>query len=173
MLKQTLAAREKVLGEEHPDTLTSMSNLAGVLDSLGKYEEAEAMHWQILAARGKILGEKHPDTLTSVCCLAHLLANRHRYDESAALYERACAEYSAVLGNDHPITLACRERYSGMLASQEQDPPALPHGMSQRQDGGNARRTTDDGLNMQTGKVSRLSRGLAKMGIRRLKDYEW
>ena len=172
MLKQTLAAREKVLGEEHPDTLTSMSNLAGVLDSLGKYEEAEAMHWQILAARGKILGEKHPDTLKSVYCLAHLLANRHRYDESAALYERACAEYSAVLGNDHPITLTCRERYSEMLASQEQDPPALPHGMSQRQDGGNTRRTTNDGLNVQTGKVSKLRRGLAKMGIRGSKVHK-
>jgi Tfp pilus assembly protein PilF len=38
-----------VLGPEHPDTLTSMNNLAWVLDNQGKYEEAEAMNWQTLA----------------------------------------------------------------------------------------------------------------------------
>ena len=40
---------EKMLGKEHPDTLTSMNNLASVLDRQGKYEEAEKMHRQELA----------------------------------------------------------------------------------------------------------------------------
>ena len=35
---------EKVLGEEHPDMLTSISNLALVLDSQGKYEAGEEMN---------------------------------------------------------------------------------------------------------------------------------
>ena len=35
---------EQVLGPKHPEMLTSMSNLASVLDSQGKYEEAEAMN---------------------------------------------------------------------------------------------------------------------------------
>ena len=39
---------EKMLGKEHPDTLTSMSNLAGVLSRQGKYDEAEEMHGQVL-----------------------------------------------------------------------------------------------------------------------------
>jgi hypothetical protein len=37
---------ETVLGKEHPDTLTIMSNLANVLGDQGKYEEAEEMHRQ-------------------------------------------------------------------------------------------------------------------------------
>ena len=37
---------ETVLGKEHPDTLASMNNLALVLRSQGKYEEAERMHGQ-------------------------------------------------------------------------------------------------------------------------------
>jgi hypothetical protein len=65
--------RKEALGHEHPDTLTSMSNLAGVLDSQGKYGEAEAMNRQTLARREKVLGPEHPDTLTSIYCLAHLL----------------------------------------------------------------------------------------------------
>ena len=32
-----------VLGKEHPDTLTSMNNLALVLSQQGKYEQAEEM----------------------------------------------------------------------------------------------------------------------------------
>ena len=34
-------AWERVLGKEHPDTLTSMSNLASVLKDQGKDEQAE------------------------------------------------------------------------------------------------------------------------------------
>ena len=35
---------EMILGKEHPETLASMNNLAGVLDSQGKYEEAERIY---------------------------------------------------------------------------------------------------------------------------------
>jgi hypothetical protein len=37
MHMQTLATKEKVLGVEHPDTLTPMKNLALVLSRQGKY----------------------------------------------------------------------------------------------------------------------------------------
>ena len=34
---------QKVLGQEHPSTQDSMNNLASVLNSQGKYDEAERM----------------------------------------------------------------------------------------------------------------------------------
>ncbi|KAF2788886.1 hypothetical protein K505DRAFT_254466, partial [Melanomma pulvis-pyrius CBS 109.77] len=37
MHRQTLATSKKVLGVNHPSTLTTMNNLALVLDSQGKY----------------------------------------------------------------------------------------------------------------------------------------
>jgi hypothetical protein len=40
----SLDIREKALRLEHPDTLTSVSNLRLVLERQGKYDEAEAMH---------------------------------------------------------------------------------------------------------------------------------
>jgi len=43
MHRQALELRRKVLGAEHPSTLSSMDNLASVLRSLGRYDEAEAM----------------------------------------------------------------------------------------------------------------------------------
>ena len=45
--------REAILGKEHPDTLTSMNNLATVLRGQGKYEQAEDMH-----RRGLMLCER-------------------------------------------------------------------------------------------------------------------
>jgi hypothetical protein len=45
------------MGRYHPDTLTSMSNLAGVLQSQGKYEEAEAINRQMLALKETVFRE--------------------------------------------------------------------------------------------------------------------
>ena len=118
MLRQTLARREKVLGPEHPDTLESINNLASVLNSQGKYEEAEAMHRQTLAGCEKVLGHEHPDTLTSVYYLAYLLSTTRRYNESLALYKRACAGYETVLGKDHPTTRACYQDYASVQNSE-------------------------------------------------------
>ena len=43
MHRRALELKEKVLGKEHPSTLTSMNNMALVVGSQGKYEEAEEM----------------------------------------------------------------------------------------------------------------------------------
>jgi len=44
MNQRVLEGREKALGKEHLDTLTSVNNLASVLRCQGKYEEAEQMN---------------------------------------------------------------------------------------------------------------------------------
>lgn len=41
MDRRALEGREKAVGKEHPDTLTSVSILALVLQYQGKYDEAE------------------------------------------------------------------------------------------------------------------------------------
>jgi tetratricopeptide (TPR) repeat protein len=157
--RQTLSQREKVLGTEHPSTLMSMNNLALVLDSQGKYEEAEAMYRLTLAQREKVLGHEHPATLMSVYCLAHLLTHQCCYDESLALYKRACTGYQVVLGIDHPTTRTSHQHYADALASQEQDQFVIPSTI------------TDSSPFAQTGKGSKLLRGLAKMGIRSSKLF--
>jgi hypothetical protein len=90
-----------------------------VLDSQGKYDEAEAMHRQTLQLREEVLGQRHPDTLTSIYCLAYLLQNRKDYDNSSALYQKASSGFEEVLGIDHPTTLACSKHHSSMLKESE------------------------------------------------------
>ena len=63
-------------GREHPDTLTSMNNLARVLSEQGKYEQAEEMHQQTLRLMEITLGKEHPHTLTSRNNLAAVLRDQ-------------------------------------------------------------------------------------------------
>jgi tetratricopeptide (TPR) repeat protein len=111
---QALERREKELGKLHPDTLTSVSNLALVLQDQGKYDEAEKMYRRALEGREKQLGGKHPDTLHSIHSLAFLLHQLKRYKMASELYQRACDGFRSKLGPDHPTTVACLNNYSAM-----------------------------------------------------------
>ena len=102
-----LKERESLLGLEHGDTLSSVSNLALVLQSQGKYKAAEAMNRRALEGREKALGKDHPNTLTSVYNLAYLLGHLCRYDEALLLYQRASSGYTKSIGSGHPTTQAC------------------------------------------------------------------
>ena len=66
MYLEELNASRRVLGDEHPDTLTSISNLAGLYQSQGRYEEAEPLYLECIKGRRRILGNKHPDTISTI-----------------------------------------------------------------------------------------------------------
>ena len=89
MNRQALDSKEKVLGEEHPDTLTSVSDLALVLQHQGKYEEAEQMNRRALDSKEKVLGKEHPETLISVSDLALVLQHQGKYEEAEQINRRA------------------------------------------------------------------------------------
>ena len=56
----------KVLGAEHPLTLTSIGNLASTYGNQGRWEEAEKLEVQVMETMEKVLGAEHPSTLTSI-----------------------------------------------------------------------------------------------------------
>jgi Flp pilus assembly protein TadD len=76
------------LGKKHPETLASMSNLAGVLSSRGKYAEAETMHRETLALKEEALGKKHPSTLISINNLAVVLSSQGKYAEAILIMQQ-------------------------------------------------------------------------------------
>lgn len=52
-----------MLGESHPNTLSSADSLADLYERQGRYEEALPLYQECLEKRKVILGESHPDTL--------------------------------------------------------------------------------------------------------------
>lgn len=55
-------ARERVLGSEHPDTLSSVINLAFLHSRMGEYEKAKPLYERALEGFIKKLGVDHPHT---------------------------------------------------------------------------------------------------------------
>jgi hypothetical protein len=55
MKKEVLEKRQRILGDEHPNTIAAMSNLANTLGDQGKLEEAAAMRKEVLEKRQRIL----------------------------------------------------------------------------------------------------------------------
>jgi hypothetical protein len=72
--------RKRVLGDEHPDTLTSMHNLTFTLQSQARHEEAFALMKRCSQLREQVLGEQHPDTQSLLDTLSDWQAKRS--DES-------------------------------------------------------------------------------------------
>jgi tetratricopeptide (TPR) repeat protein len=115
---QVMESRRRVLGTEHPHTLTSVSQLGSVLLSQGKYEEAEAMHQRALEAREKVRGREHPDTLTSASQLGLVLERQGKYEEAEAMYQRALEAREKVFGREHLDTLISVSQLGSVLESQ-------------------------------------------------------
>ena len=77
--------RRWVLGAEHPETLSSMGNLANTHWDQGRTGEAAALREEVLEKRSRIPGAEHPDTLTSMSDLTNTYLDQGRMGEVAAL----------------------------------------------------------------------------------------
>ena len=65
MHKQTMAAREKVLGKQHPKMLTSVYCLAYLLGKQHHYDEASTLYERVYTEYRTIFG--YDDPRTQVC----------------------------------------------------------------------------------------------------------
>jgi len=70
LYQDTLDRCRRVLGDDHPNTLTSASNLANDLRDLGDHQAARDLNQATLDRKRRVLGDDHPDTLRSADNLA-------------------------------------------------------------------------------------------------------
>ncbi len=96
---------ERVLGPDHPDTLTVQNNLAAAYRDTGRFTEAIRLFERTLAARERTLGPSHSDTLSSQRSLAAAYRDAGRFTEAILLFERTLAARERELGPDHPSTV--------------------------------------------------------------------
>ncbi len=102
---EVMERHKRVLGQEHPDTLTSMANLASTYRNQGRWKEAEDLHVQVMETSLRVLGQEHPDTLTSMANLASTFWNQGRWKEAEDLDVQVMETRKRVLGQEHPDTL--------------------------------------------------------------------
>jgi hypothetical protein len=100
-----METRTRVLGQEHPDTLTSMGNLASTFWNQGRSKEAEELLVQVMETSKRVLGQEHPDTLTSMNNLASTYMSQGRRKEAEELQIDAVNRLRTTLGDNHPTTV--------------------------------------------------------------------
>jgi tetratricopeptide (TPR) repeat protein len=104
LLEKALGIRERVLGEEHPDTATSYNNLAHLYQSMGDYAKALPLYEKALAICERVLGEEHPSTATSYNNLACLYESMGDSAKALPLREKARDIRKRVSNREHPNT---------------------------------------------------------------------
>ena len=70
LFEECLAVTRRVVGDEHPNTLAIIANLATVHCAMDNLEQALTLGNEAFVVRRRTLGRKHPDTLVSICNLA-------------------------------------------------------------------------------------------------------
>jgi tetratricopeptide (TPR) repeat protein len=97
--------QKRKLGEDHPDTLISMANLASTYHDLGKLTKAEELKVLVFEKRREILGADHPDTLFSMGELASTYYQLGKLNEAEELQVVVFKKRREILEEDHPHTL--------------------------------------------------------------------
>ncbi len=125
-IREALAIRSRVLGQDHPETAVTLDDLAHCLKDQGQHARALALFEKALAGRRKSLGEEHPDTATSCMNVATCLTAQGKHAQALALSEKALAINRQVLGEEHPDTARSYNHLAVCLVSQGQRARALP-----------------------------------------------
>jgi hypothetical protein len=105
LFEETLAVERRISGDDHPNTLGCISNLANVHSSMDNHGLALPLYTEALAKRRRLLGDEDPATLTSINNLAPLHIAMGNLGLALALCEEALAGRRRVLGDAHPRTL--------------------------------------------------------------------
>jgi tetratricopeptide (TPR) repeat protein len=106
--QQVLDAQLRILGPDHPETLTVRNDLAIALSGMGEYARAAELHRHTFQDRLRVLGPGHRDTLWSRSGLSSALYAMGEYAQAVDLDRQLLEERTRVLGPDDPDTLASR-----------------------------------------------------------------
>jgi tetratricopeptide (TPR) repeat protein len=124
LYERALEAKTRLLGEEHPDTLSTLQNLAVTLQAQGDLPGARRLYERALEAMTRLLGEEHPDTLNTLQNLAGTLYAQGDLPGARRLFERALEARTRLLGDEHPDTLNTLQNLAVTLEAQGDLPGA-------------------------------------------------
>jgi tetratricopeptide (TPR) repeat protein/predicted Ser/Thr protein kinase len=101
----SLNLRRRLLGEDHPDTVSALSDLAILYRDEGQYAQAEPLASKVFEIRRRLLGEQNPDTLDSMNALGLLYRYEGKSAQAEALLRKVLEIRQRISGEDAPATL--------------------------------------------------------------------
>lgn len=92
-------------GDNHSETLNTITNLALVKFKQKKYEESKLLYKKSLAIKKVEFGEKHPNTLKTMFNLGVIDEIQGNYEQSKLLLKKCFELRKDLLGENHPDTI--------------------------------------------------------------------
>ena len=81
-LNRALALKEKAQGTDHPDTISTLSDIGNVLEDAGRLDEALAFHERARKGLERVLGPEHPNVALVVYNECEVLNRSGRYSQA-------------------------------------------------------------------------------------------
>ena len=119
-LDESLALRERLLGDEHPSTRLARAVLAALLLDAGAPHDARRHYELLVQACARKAGADDPETLAARSRLARALAGLGEGERALALHEQVVSACERVLGEQHPATFDCLEDLAQSLMQQHE-----------------------------------------------------
>ena len=117
-LEKALSLRRRLLGDDHPDTLASMGDLAVLYRDLSKPAEAESLLANVLNVQRRVLGADRPETLETAHELAQVYEEQGKSAQAAPLLTETLKARRRILGDENPDTLLSLVELGGLYQSQ-------------------------------------------------------
>lgn len=121
---------KKRLGDEHPETLLALNNLANTRSARGDHNGAQDLLERVLKVMRRIFGDEHVNTLSAMNNLANVFSDQRDYERAQELQQHVLDAMRRLLGAEHPDTLSAMSNlaatrhglrdYAGAQELQEQ-----------------------------------------------------
>ncbi len=118
MAQQAYQGRKESLGEDHRDSLDSLSSLVLALQGQGEYEEARRMSESLEKKCRRMLGSKSLETMAAMNTRALILQKQGKYDMAAVVCGKVLALREEVLTKEHPDTIESLSNLARILGYQ-------------------------------------------------------
>jgi eukaryotic-like serine/threonine-protein kinase len=102
MLREAVALRRKLFGEQNLDVAVSLGNLAFTLWQEHKAVEAETLYREVLSIQRRLLGNENPQVADSLNGLGNVLHLEGKLAEAESTFRESLATKRKVLGDDDP-----------------------------------------------------------------------
>ncbi|GAA4607771.1 tetratricopeptide (TPR) repeat protein [Actinoplanes octamycinicus] len=105
----------RLLGDEHPDTVTAHAKLGSSLWQAGRTAETIAVLERVVADRVRLFGDEHPDTISARVDLAGGYRQAGRTADALVIDEKVVDDATRLLGEEHPDTVSARASLGSSL----------------------------------------------------------
>ena len=124
--RAALAERQRLMGDDDPETIEARVTLAQVLESDGQFDQAHAQAAPALERARRALGPRHNTTVIAMGTLAAIRQRQGKLADAEALFREAADASRALHGERDPLTLIDLHNLAFLLAEQARFDEAVP-----------------------------------------------